>query len=446
MRTVTLRPVVVTGIGVVSPLGVGVPVFLAGLKAGRSGLGPITRFDASPFPSRVAGEVKVPETELTYPVEGKDLRTAQRVVRFALAAGREALLDAGVDWTTLPPEEQSRFGVWVGTGGGGVAWGEAQYEVLFRDGWEKTSVFGVLNALVGMSSSELSAAFGAHGPSHVLSTGCTSSSDALGYAARAVALGQVDRALAGGTEACLVPGIFSNFCRMKAMSTGFNDAPQRASRPFDRGRDGFVLGEGAFFFVLEAEEAARARGARPWARLAGYGSTCDAYHRTRNEPSGRETARAIREALAEAELTPDDIGYVNLHGTSTPLNDVVETRAMRLVFGERAPRVPMSSLKSQIGHPQGASGSAGLAATLLALAHGFAPATLNLDDPDPECTLDYVPRAPRAHRFDSALVNCISFGSKNSALVVTARDLAAARSFEAADPSAAPLAPSGPAA
>lgn len=412
------RAVVITGMGVVSPLGVGVAAFAAALRDAASGVGPITRFDAAPFPCRVAGEVRTPEAELVYPIEGKELRTAPRATRLALAAALEACTTAGLDWRSLSPGEQARFGVWAGTGGGGVAWGESQYEVLYRDGWERTSVFGVVNALVGMVSSELSTAFGAHGPSHVLSTGCTSSSDALGYAAQAVALGHVDRALAGGTEACLTPGIFSNFCRMKAMSTASNDAPAAASRPFDRARDGFVLAEGAWFFLLEAEEAARDRGAAPLAELAGYASTCDAFHRTRNEPSGRETARAVTMALERAGVSGDAVDYVNLHGSATPLNDIVETRAMKLAFGARAAGIPMSSLKSQQGHPQGAAGAAGLAATLIALREGFVPATRNLTEPDRECDLDYVAGTPRPHRVDTAVVNCISFGSKNSALVV----------------------------
>jgi 3-oxoacyl-[acyl-carrier-protein] synthase II len=403
----------------VSPIGVGAAAFLDGLKNGSSGTGPITRFDPSDFPCRVAAEVTVPEENLRYPIEGKDLRIAARVSRLALAAGREAFEDAGIDWTALDLAGQRRLGVWVGTGGGGVAWGEQQYEIYFREGWQKTSVFGVVSGLPGMVSSDLSTAFGAHGPSHVLSTGCTSSSDAIGYATQAIALGQVDCALAGGTEAPLARGIFSNFCRMKAMPTIWNDSPGRASRPFDLQRDGFVLGEGAYFVLLEDLDTAVSRGAVPYGALAGYGSTCDAFHRTRNHPSGEETALAVETALAEAGLSAADVGYVSLHGTGTPLNDRIETLAMRRVFGERAGQIPMSSVKSQVGHPQGASGAAGLTATLLALRHGFYPPTINREFPDPECDLDYVPGTARSGRFDTAVVNCISFGSKNSALVVT---------------------------
>jgi 3-oxoacyl-[acyl-carrier-protein] synthase II len=412
------RTVVVTGLGVVSPIGVGVPSFLDGLKSGASGTRAITRFDASGFPCRVAADVTVPEEDLRYPIDGKDLRIAARVSRLALAAGLEAFEDAGIEWAGLDLEARRRLGVWVGTGGGGIAWGEQQYEIYFRDGWQKTSVFGVVSGLPGMISSDLSTAFGAHGPSHVLSTGCTSSSDAIGYAAGAIASGAIDRALAGGTEAPLAAGIFSNFCRMKAMPTIWNETPGRASRPFDLQRDGFVLGEGAYFVLLEEQESARRRGAVPYATLAGYSSTCDAFHRTRNHPSGEETARAIEQALGDSGLSAADVGYVNLHGTGTPLNDRIETLAMKRVFGERAPGIPMSSVKSQVGHPQGAAGAAGLLATLLAIRHEFLPPTINREVPDPDCDLDYVPGTARSGRFDAAVVNCISFGSKNSALVV----------------------------
>ena len=423
LRTVPLRTVLVTGLGVVSPIGAGLPDFLEALRAGTSGTGPVTSFDASAFPCRVAGEVKVPEESLSYPIAGKELRNVKRVSRFAMAAAYEALEDAGLAWRDLSHEERQRLGVWVGTGGGGVTWGEEQYEIYFREGWEKTSVFGLVSALSGMISSDLSTAFGAHGPSHVVTTGCTSSSDALSYAAQAVALGQVDRAVVGGTEAPLARGIFSNFCKMRAMPTCWNDRPEAASRPFDRDRDGFVLGEGAWFVVLEELTTALARDATPYAALAGWASTCDAFHRTRNHPSGEETVRAIETALANAGLSASDVGYVNLHGTATPLNDPVETLAMKKVFGPRAGSIPMSSLKSQVGHPQGASGAGGLVATLLGLRHRFVPPTINLDNPAPDCDLDYVPNASRPWKFDTALVNCISFGSKNTALVVTTRSL-----------------------
>jgi 3-oxoacyl-[acyl-carrier-protein] synthase II len=409
------RPVVVTGLGAVSPIGVGVDAFRAGLLAGRSGTSAVTAFDASDLPCRVAAALPEPiEPRLAGLVDARTVRTLSRTTRLALVAGAEALAMAG-----FVPGDDTILGVYAGTGGGGVGWAEEQYETYFRDGWRRTSPYGIVAALPGMLSSDLSSAFGARGPSHVLSTGCTSSSDAIAYAALAVALGWCDAALAGGAEAPLTRGIFANFCRMQAMGTAFNDRPAAASRPFDRDRDGFILGEGAWFVVLETAGAAARRGVRPMARVAGYGSTCDAHHRTRNLPSGAETARAIGAALDAAGVAPERIGYVNLHGSATPLNDRTETLALTTVFGNRAGSIPMSALKSQIGHPQGASGAAGLVATLLGMTEGFVPATINRDHPDPDCGLDVVPKEPRAHRFDAAVVNAISFGSKNSALVVT---------------------------
>jgi 3-oxoacyl-[acyl-carrier-protein] synthase II len=419
------RPVVITGMGVVSPIGVGVPAFRQGLLAAQSGTRAVSAFDASDLPCRVAGNVVEPlEPWLEGWVEGKTLRNLSRTTRLALIAGAEALGNAGLQnmKNSGNSARAELLGTWIGTGGGGVGWAEEQYEVYFRDGWRRTSPYGIVAALPGMLSSDLSSAFGATGPSHVLSTGCTSSSDAIAYAALGVALGWCDAALAGGAEAPLTRGIFSNFCRMQAMGTAFNDRPEAASRPLDRDRDGFILGEGAWFVVLESAEAAARRGAAPLARLAGSFSTCDAHHRTRNHPEGAETARAVRSALASAGVDPGRIGYVNLHGSATPLNDRTETLALRAVFGERTPAIPMSALKSQIGHPQGASGAAGLVATILGMNGGFVPATINRDHPDPECDLDVVPKEPRAHRFDAALVNAISFGSKNSALVVTTPD------------------------
>ncbi|HEX7878275.1 MAG TPA: beta-ketoacyl-[acyl-carrier-protein] synthase family protein [Candidatus Eisenbacteria bacterium] len=418
------QPVVITGMGAASPIGMGVAAFREGLLGARSGTRAVTAFDASDLPCRVAADVTEPlEPLLTGIVEGKLVRNLSRTTMMALIAGAEALGSAR--WPVKNSDDAAGagvLGVWAGTGGAGVGWAEAQYEIYFRDGWRRTSPWGIVAGLPGMLSSDLSSAFGATGPSHVLSTGCTSSSDAISYATLAVAMGWCDAALAGGAEAPLTRGIFSNFCRMQAMGTSFNDRPEAASRPYDRDRDGFILGEGAWFVVLETAEAAARRGVVPLARLAGTFSTCDAHHRIRNHPSGAETARAVRSALAAAGVDPGRIGYVNLHGSATPLNDRTETLALTSVFGERTPAIPMSALKSQIGHPQGASGAAGLVATLLGMAGGFVPATINRDHPDPDCGLDVVPREPREHRFEAAVVNAISFGSKNTALVITTPD------------------------
>jgi 3-oxoacyl-[acyl-carrier-protein] synthase II len=252
----------------------------------------------------------------------------------------------------------------------------------------------------------------------VLSCGCTSSTDAIGYAAAMIRAGEYDVLLSGGTDGCVLPGMIFGFSRMRAVSTGYNDRPAEASRPFDRGRDGFVLGEGSWMLVLEREDRAIARGATPYARIEGYGSTCDAYHRVQMDPDGNEIVRCMEMALRKAQRRREEIGYVNYHGTSTQLNDAIESRCVRRVFGCRADQVPGSSTKSMIGHPQGASGAAGVAATAMALSRGVLPPTANLDAPDAACDMDFIPKVARAADIDAALCNCLGFGSKNSALVL----------------------------
>ena len=273
-------------------------------------------------------------------------------------------------------------------------------------------------SIVGMVSSEISIALELHGISHVVSTGCTSSTDAVAYAASLIRSGEADVMLSGGADACVTPGMIFGFSRMRAVATRYNESPAEASRPFDRGRDGFVLGEGAWMMALEREERARARGARIYATIDGYGSTCDAYHRVQMHPAGEQIVRAMRLAVERSGRTVDEIGYVNYHGTSTVLNDVVEVRSVRELLGPRAAHVPGSSTKSMIGHPQGASGAAGIVTTALALSHGYLPPTINLTDPDPECDLDFIPLRGRGAEPSAALCNCLGFGSKNSAIVL----------------------------
>jgi 3-oxoacyl-[acyl-carrier-protein] synthase II len=271
-----------------------------------------------------------------------------------------------------------------------------------------------------MISSEISIALELHGISHVISTGCTSSTDAIGYGASLIRAGDADVLLTGGADACVTPGMIFGFSKMKAVATRYNDAPAEASRPFDRGRDGFVLGEGAWMIVLEREDRARARGATIYATVDGYGSTCDAYHRVQMDPDGEQIVRAMRLAIARSGRPIEDIGYVNYHGTSTMLNDAVESRCVRHLLGDRADEVPGSSTKSMIGHPQGASGAAGIVTAALALSRGFLPPTINQRESDPECDLDYIPNAGRAVGVPAALCNCLGFGSKNSAIVLGA--------------------------
>ncbi len=410
------RRVVVTGLGCATPLGVGRQAFAAGLREGRSGVSRISLFDPSSLPVPIAAEVPGFDPASVMPLA--ELRHVARVVPLSLAAAEEAFRDAGLAPDALSLSERRRIAVVFGSGGGPVEFFERMYGHWYRGDLKKASVYSIPTGTIGTLSSEISMRFGLRGPSHVVSTGCTSSTDALAYAAKSIAHGERDVVLSGGADAVITPGIMTGFALMKILSTAFTDEPARSSRPFDAGRDGFVLGEGAWIFVLEELGHARARGARALGEVLGYGATCDAYHRVRLDESGEEPARAMTEALEDAGLSAADVGYVQYHGTSTALNDRIETRATKLALGDHARRVPGSSVKSQIGHPQGASGAAGIAATLIGMEEGFLPATINLENPDPECDLDYVPNAVRPADVEFALVNGIAFGSKNSALVL----------------------------
>jgi 3-oxoacyl-[acyl-carrier-protein] synthase II len=337
----------------------------------------------------------------------------------ALAASEEALADAGIDTDALDLDARRGIGVVLGTGGGPIEFSERMYHLYYTNQVRKASVYSIPSGTIGTLSSELSMHFGLRGPSHVVSTGCASSTDALGHAFRSIKHGADDVLLAGGVDATVVRGIMEGFAMMRIVSTARESQPARASRPFSADRDGFVLGEGSWMFVLEERERAAARGAKIYGEIRGYGATCDAHHRVRLDETGEEPARAMALAMSEAGLPPDAIEYLAYHGTSTELNDRVETRAVRLAFGKKAERLPGSSIKSMIGHPQGACGAAGVAATLLGMRDGFLPPTINLEHPDPQCDLDYVAGRSRAASFEHALCNCIGFGSKNSALVVS---------------------------
>src|ERR1044072_250535 len=374
-----VRRVVITGLGCVTPLGVGREAFWEGLRRGESGVRRIESFDVSGSPVQIAGQVQGFEWERE--LKAKDRRHVPRTVPLALAAGREALDDAGLQPSDFTIEERRAFGVVRGTRGGGLAFTEAQYAHYFRGDAREASVYTIPSSTHGSLSSELSMAFGLRGLSHVISTGCTSSTDAIAYAAEHIALGRQDAMLAGGSDAPLAPGILAGFCLMKVLTEDWNEEPERASRPFSRDRSGMVLGEGAWVYVLEEYERARQRGARIYAEITGDGATCDAYHRVRLEDTGEEPARAMRMALEDAGRVAEEVDYVNLHGTSTVLNDRIETQALKLALGPSAQHIPMSGTKSQIGHPQGASGAAGLAAALCAMTTGSIPPTINLDEP-----------------------------------------------------------------
>src|SRR6516164_9139132 len=402
--------------GAVSPNGVGREAFAHAILAGKSGVRRITHFDPSEIPVQIAGEVHDFD-ELAW-VEKHERKHVSRVLPLALASASEALAQAGLNTPSLSMDERRRFGVIVGSGGGSQEFTEAQYRLFFHQEYRHMSLFCVPTGVMGTFSSDLSIRFGLRGPSQVITTGCTSSTDAIGYSMRTIQSGRADLILTGGADAPIALGIVKGFILMKILTDSWNAEPEKGSRPFSVDRDGFVLAEGAWMFVLEEYEHARARGAPLLAEVAGYGSTCEAFHRVRLKECGEEPARAVGLAMRQAGIAPIDVDYVNLHGTSTQLNDRIETQALKLALGERARAVPMSALKSEIGHPQGACGAAGVAATIVAMQRGKLPPTINLDKPDPVCDLDYVPAPGRGARIEHAVCNCIAFGSKNSALVL----------------------------
>ena len=410
------RRVVITGFGCVTPIGIGRDAYWDSLAAGRSGVRRIESFDATGFDVQIAAEI--PEFDWKAELNPKDRQHVPRTVPLALAAAREAVLDSAIKPDELSLEEKRRFGVILGTGGGGLAFTEKQFGYWFSGNAGKGSIYTIPASTHGGLSSELSMVFGLHGLSHIISTGCTSSTDAIFYAAQHIALGRQDVMLTGGVDSPISPGILKGFEVMTVCTKEWNDEPERACRPFSKDRSGIVIGEGSWVYVLETLETAQARGANIYAEIAGYGVTCDAYHRVRLEENGVEPARAMSLAIEDAGMRPEDIDYVNLHATSTQLNDRIETQAVKLAFGKHAYNMPMSGTKSQIGHPQGATGAAGVGATLLAMNKGIIPPTINLDQPDDACDLDYVPNTAREQEINTALCNCIGFGSKNSALVL----------------------------
>ena len=417
----------------VSPNGIGRDAFALACREGRSGVSRL-RIDMTGLRSTVAAAAH--EFDPTSVMTPGELRRVPRMVPMALHASRQALCQAGLLEAGQDPcssragnsemaivAEPRAIGVALGTGGGGLAFVEEQYRTFFTQG--TGSLYSITAGTHGNLSSELSIALGLRGPSHVLSTGCTSSTDAIGYAMLLIRCGVIPMMLAGGADSPISRGILTAFEKMRVVSTRRWDDPAKASRPFSADRDGFILGEGAWMFVLEDHEHALSRGASILAELAGYASTCDAYHRVQIAPDVQEPVRAIELAIADGAVAHDEVGYINVHGTGTELNDRLETAALKKCFGARAPAIPCSSTKSMIGHPQGACGAAGLAATLCGMRDGTVHPTINLDHPDPLCDLDYIANVARTLRIDAALCNCIAFGSKNSALVVRSMNPAA---------------------
>ncbi len=417
-----MKNVVITGVGVVSPIGTGWKAWSEGLRSGRSGTQGIQLFDpvdpqGQPLPCRVAAQAL--DFEPSAHIEPSDLKRVPRAVPMALCAAREAVCSSGLELESLSLEQKRDFSVVIGSGGGGFSFAEAQFSLWYRGQTKWLSPYAISSSIAGMVSSEISIALGLRGRSHTVSDGCTSSTDAFGYALDLIRSGRVKKLICGGVDAPITPGTIAAFCLMRAVPTHWNEHPAAAARPFGADRDGFVLGEGAWMFTLEEEEEALARGAKVWARVAGYGASCEAFHRVAlSEPA--EAARAMKMALEDADLEAERIGYVNLHGTGTQQNDPLETRAVKLALGEhKAHATPMSATKSQVGHAQGASGAAGIAAALAALNEGFLPPTINLEHPDPECDLDYIPGHSRPAQVEAALCNCLGFGSKNAAIVLT---------------------------
>jgi 3-oxoacyl-[acyl-carrier-protein] synthase II len=410
------RRVVITGMGVVCSLGETVDDFWDALVSSRSGIAPISRFDASQYTVHFGGECSRFEPERYFP-DKTEIKRLDRFAQFGLVAGNAAVADSGLDFSRFTEAQRERCGVMIGSGIGGIYEIEEQHKILLERGPRRVSPYLVPKLMVNAASGQLSIRYGLQGPCSAVATACASAANAIGDAFKTIRYGEADVMLTGGAEAALTSIGLAAFCALRALSTR-NDAPAKASRPFDKDRDGFVLSEGAGIVVLEEYEHARRRGARIYAELLGYGTTGDGCHITQPDPEGRGAARAMVKALGDAGVSPDRVGYINAHGTSTPLGDKAETMAVKSVFGDHARKVPVSSTKSAHGHLLGASGGVELVATVLALTRNCLPPTLNLDNPDEGCDLDYVPHTAREARADVAMSNSFGFGGHNATLVV----------------------------
>jgi len=405
------RRVVVTGVGLVSSLGIGTEENWKALCAGRSGIGSITRFDASQFSTRIAGEVK--NFDPLQFIAKKDVKKMDVFIQYAIAAAEFAVLDAGLEVT---PEIADRVGVFIASGIGGFSAIEREHRVLLKDGPRKISPFFIPSVIINLAAGQVSIRFGAKGPNSATVTACSASAHAVGDAFEIISRGAADVMIAGGSEAAITPLGVGGFAAMRALSKR-NDEPKRASRPFDRDRDGFIIGEGAGVVILEEYERAQARKAPLYAELVGYGMSGDAFHVTAPSEDGDGAVRAIRAALARGECRPDQVDYVNAHGTSTPHNDRLETLAIKNVFGDHASQLAVSSTKSMTGHLLGAAGGLEAGITALAVRRQTLPPTINLDTPDPDCDLDYVPGSARSATVRYALSNSFGFGGTNAVLL-----------------------------
>jgi 3-oxoacyl-[acyl-carrier-protein] synthase II len=412
-RAVEPRRVVVTGMGIISPLGSDLEGFWKRLLAGESGIGPVTRFDIKEYDTRFAGELK--DFRAEDHMDRKDARRADLFVQYAIAASKKAAAQAKIANGNVDP---TRYGVVIGSGIGGIATFEDQHRNLMEKGPSRVSPFFIPMMISDMASGMVSIQLGAKGPNYCTVSACSSGAHAVGDAYRIIQRGEADVMITGGSEAPITPVAFAGFCSMKAMSTR-NDDPTRASRPFDSERDGFVMGEGAGILVLEDYEHAKKRGATALAEIVGYGATGDAYHMTAPAPEGEGAARAMRAAVCDSGLSLESFGYMNAHGTSTPLNDKSETQAIKSVFGEHAKKLAISSTKSMTGHLLGAAGGLETIICVLALMRQTLPPTINYEHPDPDCDLDYVPNTARPVELQSALSNSLGFGGHNVTLALS---------------------------
>ncbi len=407
----TTRRVVVTGIGLVSPLGIGNDVNWRALTAGQSGIGRITRFDASAFAARIAGEVK--GFDPLQWVEKKDVKKMDIFIQFAIAASQLAMDDAKLPITQ---ENAAQVGVFVGSGIGGFTSIEREHEALLAGGPRKISPFFIPASIINLAAGQVSIRFGAKGPNLATCTACSASAHAVGESFEIIRRGDADAMIAGGSEAAITPMSVGGFAAMRAMSTQ-NDEPEKASRPFDKERDGFVIGEGAGIVILEERESALKRGARIYAEIVGYGMSGDAFHMTAPTEDGSGALRVMDKALRKANIAPQQVNYINAHGTSTPHNDRIETLAIKKLFGDYANKLVISSTKSMTGHLLGAAGGLEAGITALAIHHQTVPPTINLENPDPDCDLDYVPGKCRPLKMEYALSNSFGFGGTNAALL-----------------------------
>jgi len=405
------RRVVVTGVGLISSVGLGTQPTWEGVCAGRSGIGPITRFDASQHASRIAGEVKGFDP-LNF-VEKKEVKKIDLFIQYAIAASQFAVDDAAL---TVTPANAERTGVFIASGIGGFLTIENEHKELLKGGPRRISPFFIPASIINLAAGHVSIRFGAKGPNLATCTACTASAHAIGESFEIIRRGDADVMIAGGSEMAITPMGVGGFAAMRALSTR-NDEPTRASRPFDKDRDGFVIGEGAGILILEELESAKARGATIYCELVGYGLSSDAYHLTGQPPDADGAVRSMQMALRKAGITPDQVNYINAHGTSTPINDPTETLAVKRTFGDHASRLVMSSTKSMTGHLLGAAGGLEAGITALAIRHQIAPPTANLDNPDPACDLDYAPHTARPMTINYALSNSFGFGGTNGTLL-----------------------------